>query len=118
MKRKVYDSLLAWKNKPAGKRKPLLLEGARQTGKTWLARELGHREFEELVEVNFEDDEQMLRLFELDFDVERVLTTLRLSTGKRIEPGKTLIFLDEIQQARRGLLALKYFFAPSIKELS
>ena len=58
MKRKVYDSLLAWKNKPVGKRKPLLLEGARQTGKTWLARELGHREFEELVEVNFEDDER------------------------------------------------------------
>lgn len=110
MRREVFDRMVAWKDRPTGKRKPLLLEGARQTGKTWLARELGHREFEELVEVNFEDDEQMLRLFEDDFDVERILTTLRLSSGKRIEPGKTLIFFDEIQQARRGLLALKYFF--------
>ena len=109
MKRRIYDKLLEWKGKPVGKRKPLLLEGARQTGKTWLARTFGRQEFEELVEVNFEDNDRLLHIFEQDFDIERILTTLRVATGKRIEAGKTLVFFDEIQQARRGLLALKYF---------
>lgn len=109
MKRNVLQNLIAWKNKPSDKRKPLILEGARQTGKTWLARELGRTEFDEYVEINFEDNEQFRSLFEMDFDIERILMALRSVTGKKILQGKTLIFFDEIQYARRGLLSLKYF---------
>ena len=109
MKRNVLQNLIAWKNKPSDKRKPLVLEGARQTGKTWLARELGRTEFDEYVEINFEDNEQFRSLFEMDFDIERILMALRSVTGKKILQGKTLIFFDEIQYARRGLLSLKYF---------
>ena len=108
MKRNVLQNLIAWKNKPSDKRKPLILEGARQTGKTWLARELGRTEFDEYVEINFEDNEQFRSLFEMDFDIERILMALRSVTGKKILQGKTLIFFDEIQYARRGLLSLKY----------
>ena len=100
MKRYVVDRLLEWKNKPAGKRKPLLLEGARQTGKTWLARELGRVAFDEFVEVNFEDNEPMRQLFEADFDIDRILMSLRSMSGKKVTPGSTLIFFDEIQHAR------------------
>lgn len=109
MKRNVLQNLIAWKNKPSDKRKPLILEGARQTGKTWLARELGRTEFDEYVEINFEDNEQFRSLFEMDFDIERILMALRSVTEKKILQGKTLIFFDEIQYARRGLLSLKYF---------
>ncbi len=109
MERFVLQKLKDWKNKPAEKRKPLILEGARQTGKTWLARELGRCEFEEYVEINFEDNEQIRSLFEMDFDIERILMALRSVTGKSIVAGKTLVFFDEIQYARRGLLSLKYF---------
>lgn len=109
MKRYIYDKLVAWKNESDDKRKPLILEGARQTGKTWLARELGRCEFESFVEVNFEDVEEMKTLFEADFDIDRILMAIQSVTGKKIVAGKTLLFFDEIQHARRGLLALKYF---------
>lgn len=109
MERNALQNLIVWKNKPSGKRKPLILEGARQTGKTWLARQLGKTEFSEYVEINFEDNEQIRSLFEMDFDIERILMALRSVTGKKIIPGHTLIFFDEIQYARRGLLSLKYF---------
>ena len=109
MKRYVYDKLIAWKNEADDKRKPLILEGARQTGKTWLARELGRCEFDSFVEINFEDVEEMKTLFEADFDIERILMAIQSATGKKVVAGKTLLFLDEIQHARRGLLALKYF---------
>jgi len=109
MKRHIYDKLVAWKNEADDKRKPLILEGARQTGKTWLARELGRCEFESLVEVNFEDVEEMKTLFEADFDIDRILMAIQSATGKKVVAGKTLLFFDEIQHARRGLLALKYF---------
>lgn len=109
MKRHVYDKLVAWKNEADDRRKPLILEGARQTGKTWLARELGRCEFESLVEVNFEDVEEMKTLFEADFDIDRILMAIQSATGKKVVARKTLLFFDEIQHARRGLLALKYF---------
>lgn len=109
MKRHVYDKLVEWKNEADDKRKPLILEGARQTGKTWLARELGRREFESFVEVNFEDVEEMKTLFEADFDIDRILMAIQSATGKKVIAGKSLLFFDEIQHARRGLLALKYF---------
>ena len=109
MKRNIFANLVAWKNESDDKRKPLILEGARQTGKTWLARELGKKEFESFVEINFEDTEEMKTLFESDFDIDRIVLAIQSVSGKKIIPGKTLLFFDEIQHARRGLLALKYF---------
>ncbi|MGM9868623.1 MAG: ATP-binding protein [Sodaliphilus sp.] len=109
MERYVYSELLTWKNAPDSVRKPLILEGARQVGKTWLAREFGRREFSNFVEINFEDAEPLMNVFELDFDINRILMALQSYSGVKIKAGSTLIFLDEIQYARRGLLALKYF---------
>ena len=109
MKRQVYNDLIAWKNLPASRRKPLILEGARQTGKTWLARELGRREFETFVEINFEQMTELRPLFETNFDLTRILMTIQAVTGKKVNAGTTLLFFDEIQFARRGLLSLKYF---------
>ena len=109
MERTVYKNLVLWAKEPDSIRKPLILEGARQVGKTWLARTLGKNEFESFVEINFEDVEEMKALFEADFDIERIVMSIQSVTGKKVVPGKTLIFFDEIQHARRGLLALKYF---------
>ena len=90
-------------------RKPLLIEGARQVGKTWLARELGNNEFESYIELNFEKQKALRTLFELDFDIQRIMLAISAFSGKTVTPGKTLIFFDEIQWAPRGLLCLKYF---------
>lgn len=109
MERKVFTALQTWKNLPATRRKPLILEGARQTGKTWLARELGRREFESFVEINFEQMIELRPLFETNFDLNRILMAIQAVASKKIIPGKTLLFFDEIQFARRGLLSLKYF---------
>lgn len=111
MKRTVLNELVNWKNRNVGLRKPLILEGARQVGKTWLARELGGLAFAgNYVEVNFEDSENLRTLFEADFDIDRILMSIQSATGKHVFPGRTLLFFDEIQHARRGLLALKYFY--------
>lgn len=110
MKRKVLSQLSDWKNRDSNHRKPLILEGARQTGKTWLARELGRTEFQNFVEINFETDNDLQDLFELNFDIERILLTIQQAKGIPVVAGKTLLFLDEIQYARRGLLSLKYFY--------
>ena len=110
MKRKVLSQLIEWKNRDAQHRKPLILEGARQTGKTWLARELGRAEFQDFIEINFETDDDLQDLFELNFDIERILLTIQQAKGVPVVAGKTLLFFDEIQYARRGLLSLKYFY--------
>ena len=109
MKRHIFEQLVAWKDTPSSRRKPLILEGARQTGKTWLARELGNTQFESFVEVNFEKLQEARSLFEANFDLNRILLAIQAATGKKVVPGKTLLFFDEIQFARRGLLSLKYF---------
>ncbi len=110
MKRFVYDSLVAWSRESDGKRKPLLMEGARQVGKTWLARELGKNEFKSYIELNFEKQKALRSLFELDFDIGRILLAISAFSGKTVTAGETLIFFDEIQWAPRGLLSLKYFY--------
>lgn len=109
MKRFVYSQLRDWKRLPDEERKPLLLEGARQVGKTWLARELGANEFKNYIELNFEKQVALRSLFELDFDLSRILLAISAFSGKDVIPGKTLLFFDEIQWAPRGLLSLKYF---------
>lgn len=108
MKRSAYDILLKWKEIPDGKRKPLILNGARQVGKTWLLEEFGKNEFESIAEINFEKSPQMASIFKDDFDIDRILRAIQLLTGVVLVPGKTLIIFDEIQEADRGLLSLKY----------
>ncbi len=107
MKRKLYNSLIEWKNDID--RKPLVLEGARQVGKTWLLKEFGHNEYQNLVYVNFHDDPEAQEIFRVDLKVDRLMYLLESITHQKIDAGKTLIFMDEIQEAYRGLDSLKYF---------
>ena len=107
MKRKLYNSLLHWKNDPF--RKPLVLEGARQVGKTWLLKEFGTKEYDNMAYINFHNDTDAQTLFQENLSVKRILESLEAYTNQRIVAGKTLIFLDEIQEAARGLDCLKYF---------
>ncbi len=109
MKRTIYSKLIDWKALPDSERKPLILEGARQVGKTWIARNLGENVFETYIELNFEKQTALRSLFESDFNLDRILLAIRAFSGKEVIPGKTLLFFDEIQWAPRGLLALKYF---------
>ncbi len=108
MKRTVYQKLLEWKQRPDGIRKPLVMQGARQVGKTWLLEEFGRNEFDSVAEINFEEQTQLANLFEEDFDTDRILRAVQIATGVQIVPGKTLIIFDEIQEAPRGVLSLKY----------
>lgn len=107
MKRKLYNSLKEWKLDPD--RKPLVLEGARQVGKTWLLKEFGRNEYDNMIYVNFHDDVDMQKLFQHDLNVKRILEALQAYCQQTIKAGKTLIFMDEIQEAPRGLDSLKYF---------
>ena len=107
MKRKLYNALIDWKKD--SDRKPLVLEGARQVGKTWLLKEFGHNEYQNLVYVNFHDDPQAQEIFRADLKVDRLMYLLESITHQKITAGKTLIFMDEIQEAYRGLDSLKYF---------
>lgn len=107
MKRILYNSLLNWKSDPD--RKPLILEGARQVGKTWLLTEFGNNEFDNLIYVNCHDNPSARQLFSQDLKVERILRDVEAITGLRATAGKSLLFFDEIQEAPHGLSSLKYF---------
>lgn len=107
MKRKAYDKLLEWKKRE--KRKPLMLLGARQVGKTWLMRHFGEKEYEKVAYINCDDEPRMKEIFELDYDINRILVTIQAITGVKVTPGNTLVILDEIQETPRGLHSLKYF---------
>lgn len=107
MKREVIHQLYEWKEKKG--RKPLILQGARQVGKTWLMKTFGKEAFEKCVYINFENDSRLSGLFEKDFDIQRILFEIQLATG--IMPDKeTLLLFDEIQEVKRGITALKYFY--------
>ena len=106
MYREKIEELKAWKNSP--RRKPLILRGARQVGKTWLLREFGRQHYANTVYVNFEQAVELRNIFDQDYDVGRILQMLQLYARKAID-ADTLIILDEIQAAPRGLTALKYF---------
>lgn len=108
MERFLMDSLLAWKATPG--RKPLILQGARQVGKTWLMKEFGKRSYTHTAYVNFESASPLKSLFQADFNVNRILAALEIETNQKILPSNTLLILDEIQEADGGLTALKYFF--------
>lgn len=107
MKRIINFHLLAWKNKK--NRRPLILRGARQVGKTHAVRVLG-KTFPHFVEVNLETNEEFRRIFEQDLDVERIVLQLLVATKLKIEPGSTLLFLDEIQNVPKAIIALRYFY--------
>jgi uncharacterized protein len=107
MFREAMLALKQWKDSPS--RKPLLLIGARQVGKTWLMKQFGKSDFSSFVYINFERDKLLVNLFEQDFDVARIINALEISSGKKIIPGETLLMLDEIQEASGGLTSLKYF---------
>jgi hypothetical protein len=107
MKRDLYKSLVDWKN--ASNRKPLILQGARQVGKTWLMKEFGKNEFEQVVYINFEASERLKSLFVPDFDIKRILSIIEIEANQKIRYDKTLLIFDEIQEAEKGLTALKYF---------
>ena len=107
MKRLITSTLETWKDDPL--RKPLLLRGARQVGKTWSVRELGKR-FGHFIEVNFEFQPEVKKLFQHDLDPKRIVRDLALLFGQRIVPGESLIFFDEVQEAPKAIQALRYFY--------
>lgn len=108
MKRFAMTELIKWKEKI--NRKPLVIEGARQVGKTWLMKEFGRLYFRETVYINFDSDNRLKNLFNQDSDVKRLITGLELYTGQRITPDDTLLIFDEIQEVPKALSSLKYFY--------
>jgi uncharacterized protein len=107
MERTAMQELVSWKNKP--ERKPLIIHGARQVGKTWLMKEFGKNEYKQTVYVNFETSKLLKTIFADNFDIHRIIAALQIETGIRIHPENTLIIFDEIQEAEGAITSLKYF---------
>jgi len=107
MERLAIQKLIEWKNRVG--RKPLLIRGARQVGKTWLMREFGRTQYENIAYIMFEKNPRMRELFSKDMDVERLLTGLEIESGQKINPKTTLIIFDEIQACKNALTSLKFF---------
>jgi uncharacterized protein len=107
MERKAIAQLYEWKAR--SNRKPLIVRGARQVGKTWLIKEFARRAYAKYVYINFEDEENLRTLFDKDFDIGRIIAVIGLVKGIEIDSDTLLIF-DEVQEAARGLTALKYFY--------
>ena len=107
MKRYAMEKLLEWKDRP--NRKPLLLKGARQVGKTWLMKEFGRLYFKKTAYISFFNNRTMKAIFDQDFSMDRLLMSLNIASGVEITPVDTLLIFDEIQEAPRALEALKFF---------
>jgi len=107
MNRAKLADLIAWKN--SSDRKPLIIRGARQTGKTWLMKEFGRQEYARTVYLNLEKNRHLSSLFAEDFDIKRVIIALQAESGLTINPDDTLIVFDEIQAVPEAITALKYF---------
>lgn len=99
MERFILKKLLDWKNSPY--RKPLILKGVRQVGKTWVLKEFGRRYYENTAYFNFDENEEYKQFFETTKDVDRILQNLMLASGQKIVPEKTLIILTRCRTARR-----------------
>jgi len=108
MQRSLFKDLISWKN--SSNRKPLIIQGARQVGKTWLMKAFGAQEFQQVVYLNFEESSRLKELFIPDFDIDRLITSFEIETNLKIDPENTLLIFDEIQEAEKGLTALKYFY--------
>ena len=107
LERFAMSRLIEWKQKK--RRKPLIIRGARQVGKTWLMKEFGRTCFSSVAYINFDNNPGMEQVFSGDISPERILTAIRIQTGMAIEPETTLIIFDEIQEVPRALTSLKYF---------
>lgn len=107
MQRYALKHLIDWKNKK--NHKPLVIQGARQVGKTWLMQEFGKKYYEQVAYINFDVDMKSRGIFNTDYDTERLIMDIGLATKTKINPENTLIILDEIQECPRALTSLKYF---------
>ena len=108
MYRYAMENLREWKNRK--NRKPLIIEGARQVGKTWLMKEFGRQEYTNTVYINFDSNSRMAELFSADLDITRILQGIEIYTGKKINSEDTLIIFDEVQEVPKALSSLKYFY--------
>ena len=107
MYREILDDLKEWKDTPG--RKPLLLTGVRQCGKTYIIEEFARENFKSYVRINFEESEKLSSIFDYDFDVRRIVAELEMNCRTKIVPGETCVFFDEIQECPRAITSLKYF---------
>ncbi len=107
MRRFLMDKLIHWKNKPH--RKPLILWGARQVGKTWLMKEFGKSEFPNTVYISLYNNSRISAIFEEDYDVSRIINGIEVHMHAKITPGETLLIFDEVQGAPKVVESLKYF---------
>ena len=108
MYRIAIEKLYKWKN--SKRRKPLIIEGARQVGKTWLMKEFGKQAYADTVYINFDSNSRMADLFSADLDTDRLILGLELYAGRKINPENTLLIFDEVQEVPRALASLKYFY--------
>lgn len=107
MYRIALEKLLTWKQ--SKRRKPLIIEGARQVGKTWLMKEFGKQAYADTVYINFDSNSRMAELFASDLDTDRLIMGLELYAGHKIDPDSSLLIFDEVQEVPRALASLKYF---------
>lgn len=108
MYRIALEKLYKWKK--SKRRKPLIIEGARQVGKTWLMKEFGSQAYTDTVYINFDSNARMAELFSSDLNTERLIMGIELYAGKKIVPEQTLLIFDEVQEVSRALSSLKYFY--------
>ena len=108
MERFAMQDLIEWKNEK--RRKPMIIRGARQVGKTWLIKEFGRTQFQQAAYINFDENIRIREIFEGSLEIERLLLAVSAETGISVKPQDTLLIFDEIQEAPRALTALKYFY--------
>ena len=108
MYRIAMEKLYRWK--VSRRRKPLIIQGARQVGKTWLMKEFGRAAYRDMVYINFDSNSRMAELFASDLNTDRLIMGIELYAGKKIDPGSTLLIFDEVQEVPRALSSLKYFY--------
>ena len=108
MYRIAIEKLLKWKQ--SKRRKPLIIEGARQVGKTWLMKEFGKQAYTDAIYINFDSNSRMAELFASDLDTDRLIMGLELYAGRKIDPDNSLLIFDEVQEVPRALASLKYFY--------
>ena len=108
MYKTAIEKLFKWKE--SKNRKPLVIEGARQVGKTWLMNEFGKQAYKDVFYINFDSNSIMKDLFSIDLNIERIIMGLELYVGRKIDPSNSLLIFDEIQEAPRALSSLKYFY--------
>lgn len=108
MQRKILQSLQNWKQNP--NRKPLIIQGARQVGKTWAMKHFGEQSFEQVAYINFDNNPRMKTLFSGDYDINRLILGLKIESGVDIKAHNTLIIFDEVQEVPQALSSLKYFY--------